>query len=105
MTSPLLAAILDLADKTVMHRKRRSAVSGLLPWPRSEGKDPVISMRAQGLGAVLAIVGALGIVLPLVAGWSAPCPWGPLLAFVAAMLAGIGATFVVAGLLERRREY
>ena len=30
-----------------------------------------MSMRAQGLGAVLAIVGALGIVLPLVAGWSA----------------------------------
>ena len=62
-----------------------------------------MSMRVQGLGAVLAIVGALGIVLPLVAGWSAPGLWGSLLAFVAGVLAGIGATLVVAGLLERRR--
>jgi hypothetical protein len=62
-----------------------------------------MSIRAQGLGAVLAIVGALGIVLPLVAGWSAPCPWGSLLAFAAGLLAGIGVTLVVAGLLERRR--
>jgi len=42
-----------------------------------------MSMRVQGLGAVLAIVGALGIVLPLVAGWSAFCPWVSLPALAA----------------------
>jgi len=61
-----------------------------------------MSMRVQGLGAVPAIAGALGIV-PLVAGWSAPGLWGSLLAFVAGVLARIGATLVGAGLLERRR--
>ncbi len=81
MQSFLPAAILYLAGENVLHWKGRPAVSGLLTGPRSEGKDPVMSTRVQGLGAVLAIVGALGIVLPLVAGWSAPCPWGAILAF------------------------
>jgi len=61
-----------------------------------------MSMTARGLGALLGIAGALGIVLPLVAGRPVPGPWGSLLAFAAGVLAGVGATPVVAGLLERR---
>jgi len=57
------------------------------------------------LGSVLAIIGALGIVLPLLLGWlEAPGPWAFLLAFVVGVLAGAGATLAVAGLIERRRD-
>jgi hypothetical protein len=56
------------------------------------------------LGSVLAVVGALGMVLSLLLGWSeAPGPWAFLLAFVVGVLAGAGATLAVAGLIERRR--
>lgn len=56
------------------------------------------------LGAALAVVGALGIVLSLLLGWSqAPAPWDFLLGFVDGVLSGLGATLAVVGLIERRR--
>jgi len=56
------------------------------------------------LGSVLATVGALGMVLSLLLGWSAaPRPWGFLLGFVVGVIAGLGATLSVSGLIERRR--
>ena len=63
-----------------------------------------ISTHAKtGVGAALASVGALGMVLSLLLEWSAaPRPWGFLLAFVLGVLAGLGATLAVSGLLERR---
>ncbi len=57
-----------------------------------------------GLGSAMAVVAALGIVLSLLLEWSAaPRPWGFLLGFVFGVLAGLGVTLAVAGLLERRR--
>jgi predicted ABC-type sugar transport system permease subunit len=57
------------------------------------------------LGSVLAVAGALGMVLSLLLGWSeASGPWAFLLAFVIGVLAGAGATLAVAGLIERRRS-
>jgi predicted ABC-type sugar transport system permease subunit len=56
------------------------------------------------LGSVLATVGALGMVLSLLLEWSAaPRPWGFLLGFFVGVLAGLGATLSVSGLIERRR--
>jgi predicted ABC-type sugar transport system permease subunit len=56
------------------------------------------------LGSVLATVGALGMVLSLLLGWSAvPRPWDFLLGFVTGVVTGLGATLSVAGLIERRR--
>lgn len=56
------------------------------------------------LGSVLATVGALGMVLSLLLGWSAaPRPWGFLLGLLVGVLAGLGATLSVSGLIERRR--
>jgi len=56
------------------------------------------------LGSVLATGGALGMVLSLLLGWSAaPRPWGFLLGFVVGVIAGLGATLSVSGLIERRR--
>ena len=56
------------------------------------------------LGSVLASSGALGIVLSLLLEWTAaPRPWGFLLGFVVGVAAGLGATLVITGLVERRR--
>ena len=56
------------------------------------------------LGSVMAVVGALGMVLSLLLEWpAAPRPWGFLLAFVVGVLAGLGVTLAVSGLIERRR--
>ncbi len=58
-----------------------------------------------GLGAVLSTIGALGIVLSLLLGWTAaPRPWGFLLGFSLGVAAGLGVTLAIAGLLERRRS-
>jgi predicted ABC-type sugar transport system permease subunit len=66
-----------------------------------------MSMSTQtkiALGSVLATVGALGMVLSLLLGWSAaPRPWGFLLGFLVGVLAGLGATLSVSALIERRR--
>ena len=57
-----------------------------------------------GLGSAMAAVAALGIVLSLLLEWSAaPRPWGFLLGFVFGVLAGLGVTLAIAGLIERRR--
>ncbi len=67
----------------------------------------LMSMSTQtklALGAVLATLGALSIVLSLLLGWSeAPGPWDFLLGFVTGVVTGLGATLSVAGLIERRR--
>ena len=55
------------------------------------------------LGSVLATLGALGVVLSLLLEWpAAPRPWGFLLAFLVGVLAGVGVTLTVAGLVERK---
>ena len=57
------------------------------------------------LGAAMATLAALAIVLSLLFGWSgAPRPWGFLLGFLEGLFTGLGATFVVAGLIERRHS-
>jgi predicted ABC-type sugar transport system permease subunit len=56
------------------------------------------------LGAALATVGALGIALSLLLGWpEAAVPWAFLLGFVTGVVTGLGATFSIVGLIERRR--
>jgi NhaP-type Na+/H+ or K+/H+ antiporter len=56
------------------------------------------------LGSVLSTFGALGIVLSLLLGWpEAPRPLGFLLGFVVGLVTGLGATFSIAGLIERKR--
>ena len=57
------------------------------------------------LGSVLASMGALLMVLaPLVGGYSLPGPWSFLLGFTTGLVAGLGSTLAIAGLIERRRE-
>jgi hypothetical protein len=56
-----------------------------------------------GLGSVMGTFGALGIVLLLLLGESVEAQtWVSLLAFVVGILAGVGATLAIAGLIERR---
>ena len=56
------------------------------------------------LGAALSTFGALGIVLSVLLGWTAaPRPWGFLLGFVVGVVAGLGSTLAITGLIERRR--
>jgi len=55
-------------------------------------------------GSALASVAAIAMVLTPILGWSsAPRPWGFVLGFVVGVLAGLGATLAVAGLIECRR--
>lgn len=57
------------------------------------------------LGAALATLGALGIVLSLLLDWpEAAGSWAFLLGFVTGVVTGLGATLSVAGLIERRRS-
>ena len=57
------------------------------------------------LGAVLSTLAALGIVLTFLLEWhEAPFPWSFILGFVNGILAGLGATLAVYGLIERRRR-
>jgi hypothetical protein len=59
-----------------------------------------------GLGAVLGVAGALGIVLALLLGWAAaPRPWGFLLGFIEGMISGLGATLGLVGLIEYRLSH
>jgi len=57
------------------------------------------------LGAALATVGGLLMVLSPMVGWySFPGPWDFLLGFTTGLLAGMGSAIGIAGLIERRRE-
>jgi hypothetical protein len=59
-----------------------------------------------GGGSAFAAVAVLGMVLSPILGWSsAPRPWGFILGFVVGVLAGLGATLTVSGLVERRRGH
>ncbi len=59
----------------------------------------------MGLGAALATVGTLGIVLSFLLGWTeAVRPWGYIVGFIVGVITGLGATLSIAGLLERRRS-
>lgn len=63
------------------------------------------TQRKLGLGSVLGSLGALGLILSPLLGWSeAPRPWGFLLGFLVGLFCGLGGTLAMAGLIERRRE-
>jgi len=55
----------------------------------------------MGVGAAMATMGALVIVLSLLLGWpSTLSPWEYVLAFGVGLIAGLGSTFAVFGLIE-----
>jgi hypothetical protein len=57
------------------------------------------------VGSALAATGGVLMVLaPLVGWYSLPGPWDFLLGFVTGLLAGLGATLAIAGLVERKHE-
>lgn len=59
-----------------------------------------------GLGSAMSTVAALVLVLSLFFGWTeVPPPWDFLLGFVNGIMAGLGATLSIAGLLEHRRGH
>jgi hypothetical protein len=58
----------------------------------------------MALGSALASIAGLGIVLSPILGWSgAPEPWGFLLGLAFGILAGLGVTLAVSGLIDYRR--
>ncbi|MDD4904451.1 MAG: hypothetical protein PHV11_09705 [Candidatus Bipolaricaulis sp.] len=55
-------------------------------------------------GSFLATLGALGMVLSPLLGWSAtPRPWGFLLGFALGVSAGLGTALSLAGMIEHKR--
>ncbi|MBN1552133.1 hypothetical protein JW979_11710 [bacterium] len=63
------------------------------------------SQSKLALGSVLAVMGALGMVLSLVLGWSeAPRPWSFIVGFFVGLFMGLGVTLSIAGLIERRSD-
>lgn len=57
-----------------------------------------------GLGAALAVLGAIGFVLgPMLGFADLVRPWSFLVGFAVGVVAGLGATLAVAGLIETRR--
>jgi uncharacterized membrane protein YccC len=65
----------------------------------------VSGQTKTGLGAALAVAGALVVVLSHLLGWTThPYAWVPWLEFAAGVVAGIGAAVTVSGMLERRRQ-
>jgi predicted ABC-type sugar transport system permease subunit len=56
-----------------------------------------------GLGSLLGVIGAIGIILGPLMGWSQiASPWDFLLGFLFGVSAGLGTALVVGGLLEKR---
>jgi hypothetical protein len=61
------------------------------------------SQQKTGVGALLAVVGAFGIVGGALWGWASfGRPWSFLLGFIFGVLGGMGATLCISGLLDRR---
>ncbi len=57
-----------------------------------------------GTGALLATIGALGILLgPSLGAADLGRPWSFLVGFAVGILAGMGVTLAISGLLDRRR--
>lgn len=57
-----------------------------------------------GVGAVLGIVGAAGMILgPTLGAAALGRPWSFLLGFVVGIVAGMGVTLAISGLLDMRR--
>lgn len=60
--------------------------------------------KRMAWGAALAAIAGICIVLSLLLGWSAaPRPWGFLLGFATGVVAGLGATLAISGLIEYGR--
>jgi hypothetical protein len=58
-----------------------------------------------GLGAAMAVLGALGFVIgPALGLAELATPWSFLIGFVVGIVAGLGATLAVAGLVEMRKQ-
>jgi predicted ABC-type sugar transport system permease subunit len=58
----------------------------------------------MAMGAALASIAAVCIVVSLLLGWSAaPRPWGFLLGFLTGVASGLGATLAVTGLIGYRQ--
>jgi len=66
----------------------------------------VLSLDTQqklGIGSALAVIGAAGIVIGPMLGFSSLAwPWGFVLGFVFGILAGAGVALAVSGLIDRR---
>jgi hypothetical protein len=64
----------------------------------------VDAQKRMAWGAALATLAGVCIVLSLLLGWSAaPRPWGFLLGFATGVVAGLGATLAISGLIEYGR--
>lgn len=63
------------------------------------------SRQKLGLGSPLTVIGAIGIVVGPVAGWSDfDRPWSFLMGFGFGVSAGLGVALCVSGLIDRRSE-
>jgi hypothetical protein len=61
------------------------------------------SRQKLGFGSLLGIIGAFGIVVGPLIGWSDfDRPWSFLLGFTFGVLGGVGASLGVSGLIDRR---
>ena len=63
------------------------------------------SEKKLGLGSVFAIIGTAGIIIGPLLGFSELArPWSFILGFVFGVLAGMGVSLAISGLLDRRKE-
>ena len=63
-----------------------------------------IAQTRMAAGSALATVSAAGIILSAILGWfGAPRPWGLLLGLVLVLMAALGVTLALAGMIEYRR--
>ena len=72
---------------------------------RAGGGLALTSNKKMAVGSVLALIGAVGIVLAVILDWSEVCwPWDFLIGFLFGVVAGIGAALALFGLIERGRD-
>jgi len=65
----------------------------------------ISTKKKLALGSFLTSTAGTGIILASIFGWSgSPRPWGFVLGFVLGILTGLGTTFIIAGLIEHRRQ-